>query len=109
MICLFYFVTSLSVSVLARNVTKCELLRDGVLTDEERSGGFIFNCDKNGAFVNLQCNVDIGKCWCVNSKDGFTVDGTITEAGAAPPICTTESMFHVLTHISLFFFFYLYS
>ena len=79
--------------MLARNVTKCELLRDGVLIDEKRSGSFIFNCDKNGAFVNLQCNVDIGRCWCVNSEDGFTVDGTIAEAGAVRPICTTKSKF----------------
>ena len=73
--------------MLLRNVTKCELLNDGVLADE-KSRHFVFSCDKNGEFVDLQCNVDNGKCWCVNS-DGITIDGTIVEGGR--PNCTAES------------------
>ena len=70
-----------------RNITKCELLRDGVLQDK-KSYNFIFNCDRNGAFVDLQCNIDVGRCWCVN-HDGITIDGTILENRR--PNCTAES------------------
>ena len=86
----FIFVFVVAFSVLMRNTTKCELLRDGVLVDSSNGGvetSFIFNCDKNGAFVSPQCNVDISSCWCVN-QDGITVDGTIMKLGM--PNCTTS-------------------
>ena len=74
-----------------RNVSKCELLRDAVLTDHSSglsSKVFVFKCDKNGDFVNMQCNTDIDTCWCVNGN-GITIDGTITNLGK--PNCTVES------------------
>ena len=61
-------------------LTKCQ--KDAEKASRGSEGAFVPECDKNGAYMKIQCHKEY--CWCV-SENGKELEGTRT--GFGNPIC----------------------